>query len=180
MSVGTGPPRLRNRFDEARHPPAQGAPWTHHREFYLATDGSVRGDGGRLGAIVETIDGVRVGSWSRPAAVVDNNDAELKALHWGLDLLAARSPPRVNLGVLLDHDHLADSVAAVAGGRGVAVPPIASASPHHWGGILARLSRFESVGVGVVAADENPAHGVANRGDWDPSPRRNRRSHPGR
>lgn len=166
MLAGGPPARLRDRFDEARHPPAQGRPLTHHRDYYLATDGSVGPDGGRLGAVLETIDGVRVGAWSRTASVADNNDAELQALHWGLDLLAARSPPDSTVGVLLDHDVLGEVLARAVGRSGYRLPPspIPSASRHHWGGILARITQCESVGVAVVTGKRNPAHAVANRG----------------
>ena len=158
------PARLRNCFDEGRRPTVQGRPTTHHRDYYLATDGSVDGEGGRVGAVAETIDGVRVGTWSRPAPVVDNNDAELKALHWGLDLLAARAPPSAHLGILLDHDPLAEQLARVIGlgPHAARRVPIRTSSPHHWRGILARIHRYDAVGVAAVGATDNPAHEMAN------------------
>lgn len=163
MATWGGPARLRDRFDEAHHPAAQGQPLSHHRDYYLATDGSVGPDGGRLGAIVETIDGVQVGAWRRGAPVSDNNDAELKALHWGLDLLAARSPPQPRIGVLLDHDLLGEGLARAVGAPHHPAPnsPVPSSSRHHWGGILARTSQCGSVGIAIVPGDRNPAHAVA-------------------
>lgn len=166
MALSGAAGRLRDRFDEARHPPAQGRPRTHHRDYYLATDGSVGPEGGRLGAVVETIDGVRVGAWCRRAPVADNNDAELKALHWGLDMLAARSPPRPTVGILLDHDLLGEGIARAVGTprRPAPEPPIPSSSRHHWGGILARVGQCDAVGIAVAPGDRNPAHALAADG----------------
>lgn len=165
MSGGHGAAPLRNRFDDADHVWPRSLPRTHHREYYLATDGSVVGEEGRLGAVLETIDGIRVGAWARSAPVADNNDAELKALHWGLDLFADRTPAEASLGIVVDHEALGRAVAAACERRDrMPESPVPSASDHHWGGILARVHRSGPVGVGLVTGDRNPAHPVANAG----------------
>ncbi|MFC6724826.1 ribonuclease H, partial [Halobium palmae] len=51
---------LRDLFDESPTPHIAHSPRTHHRHFYVATDGSYRPDGGGLGAVIETRDGERV------------------------------------------------------------------------------------------------------------------------
>ncbi len=160
MRAARPPRRLRDRFDEAPHPDPQGLPETHHRDFYLATDAS---DAGRLGVLIETLDGVRVGEWSRMVPVLDNNEAELYALHWGLDVLAGRAPPTARVGILVDHDVIGDAVARAIGYSRAPERPIRSASPNHWGGILAGLHRFAGVRVAVVSSGNNPAHEVATR-----------------
>jgi len=59
-----GRPTLRDLFDEAPTPHIAHPPRTHHRDFYLATDGSYRGSrdanggpNGGLGVVIETRDG---------------------------------------------------------------------------------------------------------------------------
>ncbi len=52
-----GRPALRDLFDESPTPHIAHPPRTHHRDFYVATDGSFRGSGGGLGAVIETRDG---------------------------------------------------------------------------------------------------------------------------
>lgn len=158
------PARLRNRFDGGIHPPAQGLPDSHHRDCYLATDGSLRIDGAGMGVVAETFEGDCIGRWSRPASTTDNNAAELLALHWGLDLLSTRIPPAASIGIIVDHEQLALGLAEAIGQSGYQFPdvPISTASEHHWGGILARISGFRSVGVAHVPGSGNPAHPLAN------------------
>src|SRR6056297_2521707 len=121
-----GRPTLRDLFDEAPTPHIAHPPRTHHRDFYLATDGSFRGTGavstdsgdeaakpvGGLGVVIETRDGERVARLSLPDSAPDNNVAEYRALHLGLDVLAARVPRGSSVGVLIDHDDLAANVNA--------------------------------------------------------------------
>ena len=102
---------LRDLFDESPTPHIAHPPETHHRDYYVATDGSFRSDdAGGLGAVIETRDGRRVARLSVPAVVSDNNVAEYLALHLGLDVLAARAPADARVGVLVDHDDLAANV----------------------------------------------------------------------
>ena len=113
-------PALRNLFDESPTPHIAHPPRTHCRDFYIATDGSYRteGDGG-LGVVIETRGGKRVARLSLPDAVPNNNIAEYRALHLGLDVLAARTPRTARVGVLVDHDDLAANVnRAILAGRG--------------------------------------------------------------
>src|SRR6056297_3297128 len=140
-----GRPSLRDLFDEAPTPHIAHPPATHHRDFYLATDGSFRESGGGLGAVIETRDGGRVARVALSDQAPDNNVAEYRALHLGLDVLAARSPAGARVGVLVDHDDLAANVnAAILAARGghpgtphrVSVP---RATGLHWRGIRARL-----------------------------------------
>ena len=167
-----GRPTLRDLFDEAPTPHIAHPPRTHHRDFYLATDGSFRaaGDGG-LGAVIETRDGTRVARLSLPDHVPDNNVAEYRALHLGLDVLAARAPADARVGVLIDHDDLAANVntAILAASDPEHRPPHPLTSPdaaaHHWRGIRARVSGFEAIRAARIPSDKNPAHPLANAPD---------------
>jgi len=163
-----GRPSLRDLFDEAPTPHIAHPPETHHLDFYLATDGSFRESGGGLGAVIETRDGERVARLALPDNCPDNNVAEYRALHLGLDVLAARSPTDARVGVLLDHDDLAANVnVAVLNGRNarletphsISVPQLTGL---HWRGIRNRLRDFEGVRAGRIASDCNPAHPLAN------------------
>ena len=166
-----GRPSLRDLFDEAPTPHIAHPPETHHRDFYLATDGSFRESGGGLGAVIETRDGERVARVSIPNHPPDNNVAEYRALHLGLDVLAARVPPTSKVGVLLDHDELAANVNVsvlaakepqLGDSRQVQVPP---ATGLHWRGILARLHGLAEVRAARIPSGHNPAHPLANAPD---------------
>ena len=163
-----GRPALRDLFDESPTPHIAHPPRTHHRDFYVATDGSFRESGGGLGAVIETRDGTRVARIATADAPPDNNVAEYRALHLGLDVLAARAPPDARVGILIDHDGLASNVnnAVLAANhpnweppRPFSVPP---ASANHWRGIRARLIGFEEVRAARIHSDQNPAHPLAN------------------
>lgn len=163
-----GRPALRDLFDDSPTPHIAHPPRTHHRDFYLATDGSFRDSGGGLGAVIETRDGRQVARIATADVPPDNNVAEYRALHLGLDVLAARAPRDARVGVLLDHDDLASNVNATVLSardphleppRPVTVPP---ASRFHWRGIRARLSGFNEVRAARIDSDENPAHPLAN------------------
>lgn len=159
---------LRDLFDDSPTPHIAHPPRTHRREFYVATDGSYQDDGGGLGAVIETTDGTRVARISMPDHPPDNNVAEYRALHLGLDVLATRIPPDASVGILVDHDELAANVnAAILATRGtdysmpcpISVPP---ATTYHWRGIQARLAGFERVRAARLESDYNPAHPLAN------------------
>ncbi len=163
-----GRPALRDLFDESPTPHIAHPPRTHHRDFYVATDGSFRESGGGLGAVIETRDGTRVARIATVDTPPDNNVAEYRALHLGLDVLAARAPPDARIGILIDHDGLASNVnnAVLARShpdweppRPFSVPP---ASGNHWRGIRARLTGFGEVRAARIASDQNPAHPLAN------------------
>ncbi|WP_135824176.1 reverse transcriptase-like protein [Halorussus ruber] len=162
---------LRALFDESPTPHIAHPPRTHHRDFYVATDGSYNldSDEGGLGAIIETRDGEQVARLSVPDdSVADNNIAEYRALHLGLDVLAARAPPGSHVGVLVDHDDLAANVnsATLATRRTDHTPPRKLTVPpegrNHWRGIRARVCRFGEVRAAVLESDQNPAHALAN------------------
>ena len=166
-----GRPSLRDLFDEAPTPHIAHPPRTHHRDFYVATDGSFRDVGGGLGVVIETRDGERVGRLSLADRSPDNNVAEYRALHLGLDVLAARAPDCARIGVLIDHDDLAANVnAAVLASRDptrdtphrVSVP---SATTNHWRGIQARINGFGAIRAARIESDRNPAHPLANAPD---------------
>ncbi|MFB6123720.1 MAG: ribonuclease H [Haloferacaceae archaeon] len=159
---------LRDLFDESPTPHIAHPPRTHHRHFYVATDGSYRTDGGGLGAVIEARDGTRVARVSLPDAPPDNNVAEYRALHLGLDVLAARAPPDARVGVLVDHDDLAANVnhAVLAADNPdwrpthpISVP---SGSEHHWRGIRARIAGFGELRAARIDSRVNPAHPLAN------------------
>jgi hypothetical protein len=147
-----GRPSLRDLFDESPTPHIAHPPRTHHRDFYLATDGSFRESGGGLGAVIETRDGERVARLAVPNEAPDNNVAEYRALHLGLDVLAERTPA-VNAAVL-------------AAQRPRLEPPHAVSVPVstglHWRGIRARLCGLGAVRAARIPSDHNPAHPLAN------------------
>ena len=160
---------LRDLFDEAPTPHIAHPPRTHHRDYYIATDGSFRDSGGGLGVVIETRDGRRVTRLSVPDEPPDNNVAEYRALHLGLDVLSDRSPDDARVGLLVDHDQLAGnvnaSVIAARDGRPGRGPHRVSV-PHdtglHWRGIRARLHGFGAVRAARIPSDTNPAHPLAN------------------
>ncbi len=166
-----GRPSLRDLFDESPTPHIAHPPSTHHRDFYLATDGSFRDVGGGLGAVIETRDGQTVTRLSVHNQVPDNNVAEYRALHLGLDVLAARTPADARVGILLDHDDLAGNVNAAI----LAAEAPRRESPHqvtvpgstglHWRGIRARLRGFADIRAARISGDRNPAHPLANAPD---------------
>ena len=162
---------LRDRFDTAPTPRIAHPPHTHHRDFYVATDGSYHRNAERagMGVVIEARDGTRVARYALPTAAADNNIAEYQALHLGLDVLAARVPPTARVGVLIDHDELAMNVntAALAArdgwhGEEIHVP---FASRHHWRGIRARIAGFGALRAAVIDGSDNPAHPLANAPD---------------
>lgn len=166
-----GRPALRDLFDDSPTPHIAHPPRTHHRDFYVATDGSYRRDGGGLGAVIETRDGTTVARIATPDAPPDNNVAEYRALHLGLDVLAARSPRDARVGLLVDHDDLARNVnaAVLAAEHPNGDPPhpysVPPASRHHWRGIQARVHGFGAVRAARIESDRNPAHPLANTPD---------------
>ncbi|AKH98199.1 ribonuclease H family protein [Halanaeroarchaeum sulfurireducens] len=159
---------LRDRFDEAPTPHIAHPPYTHHRDFYVATDGSFSRDGGGLGAIIETGNGERVTRLAVADHPPDNNVAEYRALHLGLDTLAAHAPADASVGIVLDHDDLAANVnAAVLAARGPDFRPLTDFTHppgvhHHWRGIRARIVGFDEVRAATVVSRDNPAHPLAN------------------
>jgi ribonuclease HI len=159
---------LRDLFDESPTPHIAHPPRTHHRHFYVATDGSYRSDGGGLGAVIETRDGTRVARVALPDVPPDNNVAEYRALHLGLDVLASRAPRSARVGVLVDHDDLAANVndAVLAAAHPDWKPPrdirIPGGSENHWRGIRARIAGFEELRAARIDSRENPAHPLAN------------------
>ncbi len=159
-----GRPALRERFDDGARPAPQRRPRTHHCDLYLATDASVGPRASGFGALLEAPDGTVLERWARPGRAADNNDAELRALHYGLDRLAShrRTPDR--LGILIDHEGLGRAAAACATPEAPTPtrPPSRTASRHHWGGITARIAAIPQVRVAVVSSPRNPAHGLAN------------------
>ncbi|WP_248896507.1 ribonuclease H [Haloplanus halobius] len=159
---------LRDLFDDSPTPHIAHPPRTHHRHFYVATDGSYRADGGGLGAVIETRDGTRVARFALTDAPPDNNVAEYRALHLGLDMLAARAPPGSRIGVLVDHDDLAanvnQAVLAAADPSWEPTHPVTvpMRSEHHWRGIRARIANFDALRAARIDSRVNPAHPLAN------------------
>ncbi len=166
-----GRPGLRELFDDAPTPHIAHPPQTHRRDYYLATDGSYRPGGGGLGVVVETRDGERVVRLSVPHAPPDNNVAEYRALHLGLDALAHRAPEDARVGVLVDHDALAGDVngAVLAARSPDGRPPRPYTTPpgvaYHWRGIRARVRDFADLRAARIDGGENPAHPLANAPD---------------
>lgn len=163
-----GRPTLRDLFDESPTPHIAHPPRTHHRDYYVATDGSFREASGGLGVVIETRDGETVARRSVTDAVPDNNVAEYRALHLGLDLLATRAPRDASVGIVLDHDDLAANVnrAALAARQPRHGPPhpyrVPVTSQHHWRGIRARVAGFREIRAARIDSGVNPAHCLAN------------------
>ncbi len=163
-----GRPALRDLFDDSPTPHIAHPPETHHRDVYVATDGSYRESGGGLGAIIETRSGERLARVSLPDIAPNNNVAEYRALHLGLDVLAGHVPRNSRVGILLDHDDLAANVnATILSHRSPNgdVPHTVSLPANvenHWRGIRARLAGFDSVRAARIASEQNPAHPLAN------------------
>ncbi|GAD52834.1 hypothetical protein MBEHAL_1594 [Halarchaeum acidiphilum MH1-52-1] len=163
-----GRQRLRELFDDAPTPHIAHPPHTHHRDYYVATDGSFAPSGGGLGVIIETGIGERVARLAVPDPAPDNNVAEYRALHLGLDVLANRAPADANIGVLVDHSALAGDVnLAVLAGRGSRYRPVRDAAvpagaANHWRGIRARVAGFGALRAAELESAENPAHVLAN------------------
>ena len=162
-------PDLRNLFDDSPTPHIAHPPRTHRRDFYVATDGSYRANGeGGLGVVIETRDGQRVARLSVPDSAPDNNVAEYRALHLGLDVLADRAPRSARVGVLLDHDDLAANVnRAMIAVRGPDFRPphpvrVPEATARHWRGIRARVAGFDEIRAARIDSGDNPAHPLAN------------------
>ena len=180
--AGYGRPDLRDLFDGAPTPHIAHPPRTHHRDFYVATDGSFKdgtghgdrdpgGATGGLGVLIETRDGTTVDRLSVPNRAPDNNVAEYRALHLGLDVLAARSPADARVGVLIDHDQLAANVnARVLAGRSPGFEPshpveVPDETGLHWRGICTRVRGFGAVRAARIDSGHNPAHPLANAPD---------------
>ncbi|MFB6085626.1 MAG: ribonuclease H [Halodesulfurarchaeum sp.] len=163
-----GRPRLRDLFDEAPTPHIAHPPHTHRRDYYVATDGSFEATGAGLGVIIEAPTGRRIERLAVPDAAPDNNVAEYRALHLGLDTLAARISHSASVGILVDHDDLASNVnAAVLAGRDRELGTLANVShppgtASHWRGIRARIAGFDAVRAAAVSSGQNPAHPLAN------------------
>jgi len=124
-----------------------------------------------LGVVIETLDGERVVRLSVPDSAPDNNVAEYRALHLGLDVLATRAPADARVGLLIDHDQLAENVnaevlathgSAYDAPHSVSVPP---ATGLHWRGIQARINGFGEIRAARIGSDLNPAHPLANAPD---------------
>lgn len=166
-----GRQRLRDLFDDSPTPHIAHPPSTHRRDFYVASDGSFAPGRSGLGVIIEGHTGERVARLAVKDDAPDNNTAEYRALHLGLDVLAERAPPQSKVGVLVDHDELAANVNAAMLARErpdnepVSELSIPVSSRHHWRGIRARLSGFEALRAARIDSRTNPAHPLANAPD---------------
>ncbi|MFB6136899.1 MAG: ribonuclease H [Halobacteriaceae archaeon] len=168
MGIPRGPRRLRELFDDSPTPHIAHRPRTHHRDYYVATDGSFSPSGAGLGVVIEDAEGEVVARRALGDDSPDNNVAEYRALHLGLDTLAARAPRTARVGVLVDHDDLAGNVnSAVIAGRSPEYEPLAPlsippAAGHHWRGIRARIAGFGELRAARIDSRANPAHPLAN------------------
>ncbi len=166
--VGVGRQRLRELFDESPTPLIGHPPMTHQLDYYLVTDGSYRVDGGGLGTIIETSDGRQVDRTARTDESPNNNVAEFRALHLGLDIAATVLPDGASLGVLVDHAELARNVNAQRLTRYDQLVPqtetlsIPTGAERHWRGIQARLATRPAVRAACIDGRQNPAHWLAN------------------
>ena len=161
-----GHPSLRNLFDDAPTPHIAHSPKTHHRDYYVATDGSFFGDSAGIGAIIETGDGDCLSRIARTDDAPDNNTAEYRALAVGLDALAEHAPDTARVGLLVDHDDLAENVNAAALGMRDPEwpdrPSVPEPSRERWLTIRGHIDGFADVRAACVISDRNPAHVLAN------------------
>lgn len=163
-----GRSNLRELFDDAPTPHIAHPPESHRRDFYVATDGSYSSDGSGLGVIVESRTGDRIARLALPDEAPNNNVAEYRALHLGLDVLAARAPCDARVGILVDHNDLAGDVnTALLASRAHDYRPISDFSPPagakaHWRGIRARVVGFGEARAAQLDSGRNPAHVLAN------------------
>jgi len=160
--------RLRELFDDSPTPHIAHQPRTHRRDFYVASDGSSTSAGSGLGAIIEARTGERVARVAIEDDAPDNNVAEYRALHLGLDVLAARAPGGARVGVLVDHDALAANVnaAAIAADdpeyAALQSPTVPARTEYHWRGICSRIAEFDELRAARIESGHNPAHPLAN------------------
>ena len=166
-----GRSNLRDLFDDSPTPHIAHPPHSHRRDFYVATDGSYASDGSGLGVIIETRDGEQVARLAVPDEAPNNNVAEYRALHLGLDTLAHRAPANASVGVLVDHNDLAGNVnTATLASRTRDYRPlkefsVPASAEHHWRGIRARVVGFAELRAAQVDSKHNPAHVLANEPD---------------
>ncbi|MFB6218914.1 MAG: ribonuclease H [Halobacteriaceae archaeon] len=166
--MAPGGRRLRELFDDSPTPHIAHPPRTHRRDFYVAADGSFAGGASGLGAIIEARTGERVARVAREDDAPDNNVAEYRALHLGLDVLADRAPAGARVGVLVDHDDLAANVNAAALAAtdpeyaALQPPTVPASTEHHWRGIRSRIAGFAEVRAARIDSGHNPAHPLAN------------------
>lgn len=163
---------LRDLFDDSPTPHIAHPPRTHHRDYYVATDGSFYDpDAGGLGVLIETRDGDTITRLSVHDDAPDNNVAEYRALHLGLDVLAELASTGASVGVLIDHNDLAANVnrAALAATGPDWRPPhpfeLPPLTENHWRGIRARVTGFTELRAARIASEDNPAHPLANAPD---------------
>lgn len=161
---------LRDLFDDAPTPHIAHPPLTHHRDYYVATDGSFSEHGGGIGAIIETGTGDCLVRLAQHDDAPDNNVAEYHALHIGLTALATHAPPTARIGVLVDHNDLAANVNRHA--LGMTDPdwpaqpiPIPPASKHYWDEIREQIATYPDIRAACLQSDQNPAHVLANAPD---------------
>lgn len=161
-----GRPRLRDLFDDAPTPHIAHPPFTHQRDFYLATDGSFTPGESGLGAIIETSDGDRLRRIAHATTTSDNNAAEYRALQLGLDTLATYTSAASYVGILVDHHDLAANVNAAALGMNHPDWPAAITVPEtstgEWRDIRAHIDGFADIRAACIRSDDNPAHVLAN------------------
>lgn len=158
---------LRDLFDDAPTPHIAHPPHTHHRDYYIATDGSFGAIGGGLGAIIETSAGECVRRLAKTDDSPDNNVAEYRALELGLDALSKHATQSARIGVLVDHDDLASNLNVTALGinhpdwpaKPIRVP---DASTSHWKNIQDQISGFADIRAACLRSNDNPAHVLAN------------------
>lgn len=161
---------LRDLFDDAPTPHIAHPPHTHHRDYYVATDGSFSDHGGGIGAIIETGSGDCLFRLAQHDDPPDNNAAEYRALHLGLTALTSHAATTARVGVLVDHNDLAANVNRLALGmadpdwpaRSISVP---DASKPYWDDLTDHISAFADIRAACLQSDDNPAHVLANAPD---------------
>lgn len=166
---GVSRPTLRDRFDVAPAPGCAGPPRTHHRDLYLASDGSYdfAGNGGGIGIEIQGADGERLGRIARSADVPDNVHAEYLAAITGLEAISGSITDGDGIGLLVDQLTLAEDLNRYA--AFVNDPrrhdPVEARVPatllDDWRGLRPMLDRAGDLRVVHVPGGSNPAHELA-------------------
>lgn len=166
---GVSRPTLRDRFDIAPAPGSAGPPRTHHRDLYLASDGSysIVGNSGGIGVEIQDADGERLGRIARAVDVPDNVHAEYLAAITGLEALSDSIGYGEAVGLLVDQLTVAEDLNRYA--AFVNDPrrhdPVEARVPasllDDWRGLRSMLDRAGDLRVVHVPGGSNPAHELA-------------------
>ncbi|HIJ12259.1 MAG TPA: hypothetical protein HA275_00800 [Halobacteriales archaeon] len=135
-------------------------------DFYMAVDGSFRGETSGLGVIIETYQGENVLKISQQGNFPDSNAAEYGALKIGLETLLGFVDQNCRIGIITDHDRLSANINTISRGRErmdfedrISVPRTVKKD---WKAIIKFADMCQQVRSVCIKSKENPAHRLAN------------------